>query len=379
MLQDILNHIISNVPLIAISVVMYFIAIRNIRIRKRESIYFIAFTTIVLFLAIIVEAEEHARNHGMVMLGTIFTSLGYIFRPLLLYIFFLLADMERKHGKLFNLLCGIPLVINFIIYQFPLFINVPGLSTIVFHYTVGDEGRLLFERGIPLNFSSHFFSAIYLGLLLYLSIAKFYGKHRRDTIILTLCAIIIVVTVVIEMIFHRHDLLNLVCAICCMINYVFIITVNSAKDPLTSLYDRRTFDEDIIRYKKIINGVIQIDMNELKYLNDHFGHEAGDIALNTLGNIFDSSINRETMCVYRLSGDEFLILMFNGSEEQLEEAVKSIRGKVADTMYSIAMGHQYIDKNSTMTFDEAMRIAEELMYIDKGKFYQSNGRDRRKA
>ena len=80
----------------------------------------------------------------------------------------------------------------------------------------------------------------------------------------------------------RNDLLNIVCEICAAINYIFIMTVNSSRDPLTKLYDRRTYLEDVSRYKNIINGLIAIDMNELKFVNDNYGHQEGDKALATM-------------------------------------------------------------------------------------------------
>ena len=164
-----------------------------------------------------------------------------------------------------------------------------------------------------------------------------------------------------------------------MINYIFIVSVNASRDPLTGLYDRRTYNEDVARYKEIINGVVQIDMNGLKYLNDHFGHDAGDLALNTLANIFADSVDAKRMCAYRLSGDEFVVLMFKGSKEQLDNAVSVIQERINDSNYSAALGYYYIDKNtSTVTFEEAMHIAEELMYVDKSKHYQNVENNRRK-
>ena len=378
MFEDILNHFASNLPLISVSVVMYFIAIRNIKVRRRESIYFIVFTSIVLALAFIVEAEKHGINHNNVYLATVFTSLGYILRPILIYVFVLLANMDKKHSQKFYLLWGLPLIIGTILYIFPLCFGAPGLSTFVFSYTQGADGFLDFHRGSFLNFYSHFISAGYLGLLIYISVNKFHSKHVRDAIILFICAGIIVLTVTVETIMQRSDLLNITCAICALVNYIFIITVSSAKDSLTGLYDRRTFEIDISRYKNLINGVVQIDMNELKYLNDHFGHDAGDIALNTLAKIFVESIDKSTMCVYRLSGDEFLIIMFKGKKEALDHTVELIKQKIASTMYAAAIGSYFIDEQSTATFEEAMRISEELMYVDKGKYYQTSEHDRRK-
>ena len=378
--MDIVNYLASNIPLFAASAVIIFIAIKNFKVKRKESILFLAFTAIVLFLSVVVDMEDYAQRDGLVILGTIFTSLGYIFRPILLYIFVLLANMEEKRSKQFYVLCSIPLIINVIIYMFPLFFGVPGISTIVFYYKLEEAGNATFNRGGFLNFFSHAICVIYLGLLIYVSSIRFHGKHRKDGLVFILCAIIILATVATEVATGRSDLLNVVCEICAMINYIFIVSVNTSRDPLTNLYDRRTFYEDVTKYKNEVKGFVQIDMNELKYLNDHYGHDKGDVALSFIAKAFEGSINQSTMCAYRLSGDEFVILMFQGNLEQLENTVKQIKTKIEESNYSTAIGYYFIDPSvEKLTFEEAMKKAEELMYLDKAKYYKECGHDRRSA
>ena len=376
--MDILNYLASNVPLFSICAVMIYLSIRNLKVRKRESIFFLIFTGIVLFLALVVAMEQIAQVEGRVILGTIFTSCGYILRPTLLFIFILLANMEQIKGKKFYLILGIPLFVNLLIYIFPFFFGVDALSKLVFHYELTEAGTAEFKRGSFLNFSSHLVSGIYLLFLIYLSTLKFSGKHRRDGLVLILVGAIIIITVATEMIMGRSDLLTIVCEICAMINYIFITSVNASRDPLTGLYDRRTYYEDVSKYKNFVNGIVQIDMNGLKYLNDNFGHEAGDIALTKISEIFASSIKSSTMCLYRLSGDEFLILMFQGKNEVLEETVSDIKLAVEETEYSVAIGYYFVNRNENVTYEVALKKAEELMYSDKERYYEISGNDRRR-
>ena len=207
---------------------------------------------------------------------------------------------------------------------------------------------------------------------------RFQGKHRRDGIVLIICVAIIFVTVLTEVLAKRNDLLNVVCGICMMINYIFILSVNSSRDPLTNLYDRRTYYEDVARFKNQIKGVIQIDVNGLKNLNDNYGHDAGDKALLTIGHILENSIQNAEMCVYHLSGDEFLILMFQGKNEALEKTVSAIRLAVEETEYSIAVGYYFVNRNENITYEVALKKAEQLMYSDKEHYYQQSGNDRRR-
>ena len=376
--MEIFRYLANNIPLFSICAVMIYIAFRNLRLRRRESLYFLAFSTILVILSVVVEMEKYSQRMGYVVVGTIFTSFGYILRPSLLFIFILLANMEYKRKRGFYLLTLIPLGINFIVYLIPLFMGVPALRDLIFYYEAVGDGTAKFMRGTFLNFTSHAISLFYLGILVYVSTMRFQGKHRRDGIVLIICVLIIFTTVLTEVLAKRNDLLNVVCGICMMINYIFILSVNSSRDPLTNLYDRRTYYEDVARFKNQIKGVIQIDVNGLKNLNDNYGHDAGDKALLTVGRILENSIQNAEMCVYHLSGDEFLILMFQGKNEALEKTVSAIKLAVEETEYSVAIGYYFVNKHENIPYEAALKKAEQLMYSDKEHYYQLSGNDRRR-
>ena len=131
-MNDFVDYLTSNIPVFAIAAVIFFIALRNYRIRKKESILFMVFISIVLFLTAVVKVERYSQAIGNIYLGTIFTSIGYITRPVLLLVFILLANMDQKRSKTFFRLCWIPLVVNIVVYLLPLFFGVPVVSNIVF-------------------------------------------------------------------------------------------------------------------------------------------------------------------------------------------------------------------------------------------------------
>ena len=378
--MDISSYFVINIPLFTISIVMAFLAIRNLRVRKKESTLFLVFTAIVLVLSVVVFIEKYSQAKGLPELGTVFTAIGYILRPILLYIFVLLTNMEFKRGRGFYLMVSIPLLVNLLVYLLPIiFMKVEPLAKLIFYYQMNEDGvTASFMRGTFLNFVSHAICLFYLGVSIYVSTVRFHGKHRRDGTVIIMCVVLVLGTVIAEMVTGRNDLLNIVCEICAMVNYIFIMTINSSRDPLTNLYDRRTYLEDLSRYQDVINGVVMIDMNELKFVNDNYGHQTGDEALTSLAKIFESCIDQSIMCAYRVSGDEFTILMFQGKIEQLDEVVTKIREKMREGKYTAAIGTCFIDrKSSDITFQEALRNAEELMYVDKDKYYNVTGRARR--
>jgi len=108
-----------------------------------------------------------------------------------------------------------------------------------------------------------------------------------------------------------------------------ILHSQTIKDPLTGLFNRR-YLESILptiiasakrREEKI--GFLMIDMDYFKKVNDTYGHEAGDIVLQTLAEILKSSIRKSDIAI-RYGGEEFLIILQNikSLEDALEVAEK---------------------------------------------------------
>ncbi|GAA4001701.1 hypothetical protein GCM10022631_10330 [Deinococcus rubellus] len=81
-------------------------------------------------------------------------------------------------------------------------------------------------------------------------------------------------------------------------------------DPLTGLSNRRAFDADVEAAEAAHEdfGVVFIDLNGFKALNDKFGHALGDSLLRGYG-VWLSRVTHERAQVYRLGGDEFVVLV----------------------------------------------------------------------
>src|SRR5688500_9653600 len=88
----------------------------------------------------------------------------------------------------------------------------------------------------------------------------------------------------------------------------------AARDPLTGLYNRRSLDAiltrllDEARLAHADLGVLMLDVDDLKLLNDALGHAAGDALLRDLGRIIRSTIGDDDVAI-RYGGDEFLVLL----------------------------------------------------------------------
>ena len=104
------------------------------------------------------------------------------------------------------------------------------------------------------------------------------------------------------------------------------------KDAQTGVYNRHYLNELILdlESKETSNlGIVMVDCNALKVVNDAFGHELGDAVISKTADIlWKSKENLDS--VIRLGGDEFLVVKRNITEEGLKFYVESILKKVSE-------------------------------------------------
>ncbi|THF60736.1 GGDEF domain-containing protein [Pseudothauera rhizosphaerae] len=101
------------------------------------------------------------------------------------------------------------------------------------------------------------------------------------------------------------------------------------RDPLTNLYNRRRFHEELERLladaerRHVKVGLLAIDLDGFKPINDAFGHQAGDEVLVTLAREVGGIIRRNEL-FFRLGGDEFGVLVPDADEDDLIELAHRI-------------------------------------------------------
>ncbi len=105
-------------------------------------------------------------------------------------------------------------------------------------------------------------------------------------------------------------------------------------DGLTDLYNRQYFDQILnqaitqVKRKNSFLTIIMVDVNDLKFINDYFGHVMGDYVIKAAASVLQRSV-RETDTVCRYGGDELVILLPNTSEEEAVIVHKRILENVA--------------------------------------------------
>ncbi len=109
----------------------------------------------------------------------------------------------------------------------------------------------------------------------------------------------------------------------------------SANDALTVLPNRRTFSRrgeqaaSAMRQSRKPYGLILLDVDNFKHVNDDYGHDVGDDVLRTLGNILSTQLRNSSDMAARLGGDEFAVLCFGDINEQtLHDVAERIHGQI---------------------------------------------------
>ena len=156
------------------------------------------------------------------------------------------------------------------------------------------------------------------------------------------------------------------------------LTKQSKTDELTGVLNRRGFYEfgqrtlDIIQEMEHAGIVFFADMDNLKKINDTYGHDAGDEAIKLLAEIF-KSVFRNNDVIGRLGGDEFGIV----APGMIIEHVPLIRKKIDETCkkeskkrklkYTLSVSVGYADLEKSSLLKQLMSEADAMLYKEKRK------------
>ncbi|PKK97965.1 MAG: hypothetical protein CVV57_09550 [Tenericutes bacterium HGW-Tenericutes-2] len=166
-----------------------------------------------------------------------------------------------------------------------------------------------------------------------------------------------------------------------IISYVEIITEQVKKelnleyaikhDKLTGLLNRSFFTEEFIRLdqeEKYPIGVMMMDLNGLKIINDAYGFKSGDEVLKMISKSLEK-ISKDCGSVFRLGGDEFAFLAEYMDEETLKSCIREIHQSIEKLEFnniklSVSIGYA-VKNNPDVKIEDILREAETNMYSRK--------------
>lgn len=150
-------------------------------------------------------------------------------------------------------------------------------------------------------------------------------------------------------------------------------------DPLTGLFNRRYLSETLerevhrVKRKGATLGVIMMDLDHFKRFNDTYGHEAGDLLLQTLGKFLETQVRQEDIAC-RYGGEEFVLIMPEASLDVTQKRAEEIRQGVSQLkvshrgrmleMITVSLGVAIFPDHGA-TGEDVLRTADDAMYQAK--------------
>lgn len=156
-------------------------------------------------------------------------------------------------------------------------------------------------------------------------------------------------------------------------------------DIMTGLKNRTAYEEDMKRHEAEITkydyfSIAVFDINGLKYINDNFGHEAGDMLIKRAARVLMETVGDEGG-VYRIGGDEFAAVVTDKNRGQLDEKVEQLIGNLKaaneNQAYELQLsaGIKVIKPGETknISVNNVFTAADDEMYKNKKEFGASGG------
>jgi diguanylate cyclase (GGDEF)-like protein/PAS domain S-box-containing protein len=151
------------------------------------------------------------------------------------------------------------------------------------------------------------------------------------------------------------------------------LTYISLHDIMTAVYNRAFFEEEMALYEKSRVrpiSILAMDMDNLKIINDQYGHQAGDSALQAIADIIRSCFRTEDVAA-RIGGDEFAVLLPGVSLEMAQKAKLRINDGISrynaakNCVMPLSLSIGCATAAINQSLEEAFKLADEAMYLEK--------------
>lgn len=144
-------------------------------------------------------------------------------------------------------------------------------------------------------------------------------------------------------------------------------------DLLTGLKNRNAFEVDLHNLEFIKEKqetvIVSVDLNDLKHINDTFGHSVGDKYIRQGSQALIDCIPPGAL-LYRIGGDEFAILLYGGRNDELEKMMQKLQQWSGKSMgipeeVSMSVGYACYNPDKDQNLEDTFRRADENMYTQK--------------
>lgn len=286
-----------------------------------------------------------------------FTSAtGYSLRPVPII---MLATLIKGFKNIKSIIIYIPCVLNMIV-------AYTSISTKwMFYFDENNE----FHRGCigALPFVT---AALYMLILIYNSVKKYKMGNKREASVIILIALMSTFAVCMESIYKYKFIVNGVGGISIVFCYLFMHTQTYKRDSMTKALNRHAFYLDAQRYSKTPMIIVSVDLNNLKLLNDEYGHSVGDKAIIASAECIEKHLI-DGYKLYRIGGDEFMLFCPKADMNEVQHMMEAAEKDIEKKGYMIAWGMCEYKEN--MDFEKTCSVSDARMYEHKMRVKQRQG------
>ncbi|MDE6024055.1 MAG: GGDEF domain-containing protein [Lachnospiraceae bacterium] len=346
MIQDLIE--INYASVVILLFFLVFIFTNDYFAQRIRTLFLLA--DVLLLCLVVVDSIEYwtASLDTLTSLRILMSAIGYSIRPIIIYVVILLLGNAK--GKKYAWL-SIPLVVNTLIAFSAFFVDY------AYSYTMDNQ----FVRG-PLGYFAFVTSGFYEIVLLICTIKLYKSVKISETIISVVVLFTFMIAIFMESVWKYEGIINVSGAIALTFYYLYLNTQQFKRDPLTNVLNRRCFYMDAEKHKANLSAVLSIDLNDLKKWNDEYGHAKGDEAICTIVCCVEAVLPSNCY-LYRVGGDEFMLLCFNQEKTIIQQLKNQIKEKASQTPFSCAIGVAYNDEQ--IDFNKLCSQADKDMYEDK--------------
>lgn len=142
-------------------------------------------------------------------------------------------------------------------------------------------------------------------------------------------------------------------------------------DALTGVYNRRygLIQLDRLLREKCTFSLVMVDINNLKHVNDNFGHSEGDSYICAVVRTLRDHV-RDGDIICRMGGDEFILLLTNCDKTRADDKLDCVHNTLrsidsSNYLLSISYGTVYVDDTNTLSPSALLDKSDEIMYAYK--------------
>ncbi len=334
-------------------------------------------TALVVVLDVLMYLLPLQQTELFIFLNKLVTCSYYILNPIPCLFWFLYADLlifndETRFKKIF-IIAVIPTIILGLV-------SIMSLFNGFFFYI---DAQNQYYRG-AFNWTLVLACYLYLGYTFIMILRNRKNISSKDFLPMLFFLLPPTFGGLIQIFFFGTSVLWMSVTFSILVIYTKIQNVNVSTDYLTGLYNRRQLDTNIRHFNTLQSSGLKIagmmiDLNDMKTINDSYGHPMGDIALEQTALILKNSFQKDDF-IARYGGDEFVVIFMVEDYESLAHAVFSIESNIESFnqtsefpfTLSFSIGYDLYETEPHDTIDDFIKYLDHKMYISKQQYHKQH-------